>query len=218
MGPGVRRDDSENRALRIARPPCDNSPLINAFRVPNESADTGKSLAPDAGRQCRRADRGVSLQARPRALRPLHPSVGRLSFRLHQARADRRGGVAVCREGAGVAGVRAVRRGLAGHNRPVHKTVPANFWLRRSASAAVRVDGRIAVLPEEFHAYARPFRHLWLRAGDWPAADPGAIDRFRAARRPRLDDPHSDPPHSSPDVCADHRGHRGAALLPGAGI
>ncbi len=39
----------------------------------------------------------------------------------------------------------------------------------------------------------------------------------RAARRRRVDDPDSDPSHSSPDVCADHRGHRGAALLSGAG-
>ena len=30
-------------------------------------------------------------------------------------------------------------------------------------------------------------------------------------------DPRSDPPHSFSDVCADHRRHRGAALLPGAG-
>ena len=40
----------------------------------------------------------------------------------------------------------------------------------------------------------------------------------RAARSASLDDPHPDPPHSSPDVCADHRGHRGAALLSGAGL
>ena len=33
-----------------------------------------------------------------------------------------------------------------------------------------------------------------------------------------LDDPDSDPSHSSVDVCADHRGHRGAALLSGAGL
>ena len=36
---------------------------------------------------------------------------------------------------------------------------------------------------------------------------------YRAACRAVLDRARSDPPHPSPDVCADHRGHRGAAPL-----
>ena len=38
-----------------------------------------------------------------------------------------------------------------------------------------------------------------------------------AARRGVLGRPRADPPHPSPDVCADHRRHRGAALLSCAG-
>ena len=48
----------------------------------------------------------------------------------------------------------------------VRQTVPANLRLRRCAVAAVRVHGGIAVLSEEFHAHARAFRHLRLRADD----------------------------------------------------
>ena len=96
------------------------------------------------------------------------------------------------------------------------RTVPANLRVRRRAHAAVRVHGRLAVLPEEFHAYARAFRHLRLRVRDLPAADAGALRRIRASGGAGVDDPHSDSPHPSPDVCADHRGHRGAALLSGA--
>ena len=50
-----------------------------------------------------------------------------------------------------------------------------------------------------------------------PAAGAGALGRLRGAGGAVLHDPDSDPPHPSADVCADHRGHRGAALLSGAG-
>ena len=71
---------------------------------------------------------------------------------------------------------------------------------------------------KNFMHHAGAFRHLRLRVRDLPAAGAGALGRFRAAGRAVLDDPDPDPPHSSPDVCADHRGHRGAALLSGAGL
>ena len=51
------------------------------------------------------------------------------------------------------------------------------FGFDDAAYAAVRVHGGLAVLSEELHAYARAFRHLWLRAGDLPAADAGALGR-----------------------------------------
>ena len=41
----------------------------------------------------------------------------------------------------------------------------------------------LAVLLQEFHAHARPFRHLWLPVRDHPAAGAGALDFLRAARR-----------------------------------
>ncbi len=47
------------------------------------------------------------------------------------------------------------------------------------------------------------------------AADTGALRRIRASGRTGVDDPRSRSPHPSPDVCADHRGHRDAALLSG---
>src|SRR5258707_12000501 len=128
-------------------------------------------------------------------------------------RADRRGGIAVFRKSAGVAGVRAFERRLADHARALHKAVSENFWFRRCAHAAVRVHGRLAVLSEKFHAYARAFRHLRLCICDLPAAGAGALDFFRAARSSCFDDPDSDPPHPSPDVYTDDRGHRGVALL-----
>ena len=53
------------------------------------------------------------------------------------------------------------------------------FGFDDRAHAAVRVHGRLAVLPEEFHAHARPFRYLRLRAGDRSAAGAGALARFR---------------------------------------
>ena len=121
-------------------------------------------------------------------------------------------------QSSGLAGVRARRRRLARHARPVHRAVPAHLRLRRRAYAAVRFHGRLAVLPEKFHAHAGAFRHLRLCGRAGPAADTGAVHSLRAARGTLLDDPHPDPPHTSPDVCADHRGHRGAALLPGAGF
>ena len=37
------------------------------------------------------------------------------------------------------------------------------FGFDAKTPAAVRLHGGLAVLPEEFHAHARPFRHLWLR-------------------------------------------------------
>src|SRR6267378_7330267 len=82
---------------------------------PNEFAATGKPLALDACRQCRRADRGLLAQDLAAALRSLRPPAGRLSFRLHQARPDRRDRLAVYGQGAGVAGVRAQRHGVADH-------------------------------------------------------------------------------------------------------
>src|ERR1700722_13124632 len=171
MGPGSRlgrrfaptywlgRDDKENiRSLRVGRPSCDKfGPRLAVIRAPNESAYAGKPLAPDACRQCRRSLRGFSLQDPATTLCPLHPPFGRLSFRLHQARPDRRVGVAVHLQSAGVAGIRALGYRMAHHGRSFHKAVPANFWLRRRASAAVRVHGGLAVLPEEFHVHAGAF-------------------------------------------------------------
>ena len=91
------------------------------------------------------------------------------------------------------------------------------FGFEQRASAAVRVHGGLAVLPEEFHAHARAFRHLRLPVCDLPAADSGALACLCVACRDVLDRARSDPPHSSPDVCADDRRHRGAASLPRAG-
>ena len=100
----------------------------------------------------------------------------------------------------------------------VRPTVPADLRLRRRTSAAVRVHGGLAVLPEEFHAHARAFRHLRLRClRSCLLLVPARSIGLCAARRAVLDHPRSDPPHSSPDVCADHRRHRGAALLSRAG-
>ena len=87
------------------------------------------------------------------------------------------------------------------------------FGFDRKASAAVRVHGGLAVLPEEFHAHARAFRHLRMPVCDLPAADSGAFACLCVACRDVLDRARSDPPHSSPDVCADDRRHRGAASL-----
>src|SRR5699024_11612275 len=56
---------------------------------------------------------------------------------------------------------RAGRRDLAVDAWTVPQTLSPHIWLRRRASAAVRVHRRVAVLPEELHAHARPFRHLW---------------------------------------------------------
>ena len=50
--------------------------------------------------------------------------------------------------------------------RPVRPAVPADLRLRREAPAAVRVHGGLAVLPQEFHAHARAFRHLRLPVRD----------------------------------------------------
>src|ERR1700730_14366026 len=91
------------------------------------------------------------------------------------------------------------------------------FGLDR-ADAAVGIHGRLAVLSEEFHAYARAFRYLRLRARDMPLAGAGAVRRVRDRGGARVDDPRADPPHSSLDVCADHRRHRGAALLSRGGF
>ena len=87
------------------------------------------------------------------------------------------------------------------------------FGFDREASAAVRVHGGLAVLPEEFHAHARAFRHLRMPVCDLPAADSRALACLCVACRDVLDRARSDPPHSSPDVCADDRRHRGAAPL-----
>ena len=61
------------------------------------------------------------------------------------------------------------------------------FGFRRRTSAAVRVHGRLAVLPEEFHAHARAFRHLRMPVRDRPAADSGALVVLCAAGRAVLD-------------------------------
>src|SRR5437763_16808922 len=73
-------------------------------RVINEFAAMGKPLALDACRQRRRTGWGLLAQDRAAAICSLHPSAGRLSFRLHQARPDRcdrlavygQGGVMAC--------------------------------------------------------------------------------------------------------------------------
>src|ERR1700736_3927160 len=80
----------------------------------------------------------------------------------------------------------------------------ANLRLRREAPAAVRAGRGLAVLLQEFHAHARPFRHLWLSVRDYPSVGSGELNLLRAARDIALDRPGSDPPHPSPDVCADH--------------
>src|SRR5206468_862884 len=92
----------------------------------SEFAAMGKPLALDACRQCRRADRGVLAQDHAAALRPIHPSAGRLSFRLYKTRPDWRGCLAVYGQGAGVAGVRAVWHGVAGDGRAVRPALPAD--------------------------------------------------------------------------------------------
>src|SRR6266436_3022898 len=66
----------------------------------------------------------------------------------------------------------------------------------------------LAVLPEEFHAHARAFRHLRLPARDLSSAGAGAFDYLRAACDAVLDRPGPDPPHPYPDVCAHHRRDR----------
>ena len=61
------------------------------------------------------------------------------------------------------------------------------FGFDEEKPAAVRVHGGIAVLPEEFHAHARAFRHLRLCICDWSAAHPRALDSVRSARRRGVD-------------------------------
>src|SRR5258707_1004227 len=98
---------------------------------------------------------------------PVWPvSAGRLSFRLHQARANRRNRVPVRPQDAGMAGIRARRRDVADHGRLVRSFIPANVRLRPCAATAVRIDCGIAVLPQELHLYVGAFRHLWLRNCD----------------------------------------------------
>src|SRR2546425_1109949 len=115
----------------------------------SQFAATGKPLALDACRQCRRADRGVLAQDHAAALRPLHPSAGRLSFRLHQARPDRRDRLAVYGQGAGVAGVCAQRHGVADHGRAVRPAIPADVWFLPKAFTAVRTHGGVAAFSVE---------------------------------------------------------------------
>src|SRR5882724_4541330 len=166
MGPGSRSQGlawpGRRRGRWFARRP----------QVCREFAPMAKPLAVDARRQRRRGDRGFPAQDRAAALRPLHPPSGRLPFRLHQAGADRRCGVAVHGQCPGLAGVRAWRRGLARHARPVRPAISAHVRVRGKAPASVRVHGGLAVLPEEFHAHARAFRHLWLPARDLSLALP----------------------------------------------
>src|SRR6516164_9786737 len=186
-------------------------------RTPNESGRPGKSMAVDACRQRRRRDRRLPAQGKTTALRPLYSPPGRLSFRLHQACADRRSGGVVYGSDTGVAGVRDRGHCLVRHARPLYSVVPEDFWFRGKAPAALHIHGGFAVLPEEFHAHARTFRHLWLRRCHLSAAAAGALDCLRAARSAVLDRPHSDPSHSSADVCTDHRGDRDRQILSGCG-
>src|SRR5258705_3062287 len=87
-------------------------------------------------------------------------------IRLHQARVDRRRRIVVFCKGAGVAGIRALRRCLADHARSLCRAVSANLRSRPSADAAAGVHGRLAVLSEKLHAYAGALRYLRLRACD----------------------------------------------------
>ena len=155
----------------------------------------------------------------PRALRPLHPSAGRLSFRLHQARADRRDRVAVLREGTGVAGVRARRRRLADHAR----LCSSNCSGEPSASTTQHLPLFVFMAGSPF--FLKNFMHTLGHFDIYGCAFaiglllvPARSVAFvlLAALASMILD--SDPSHSSLDVCADHRGHRGAALLSGAGL
>ena len=176
--------------------------------MPRDRTHPAKSLAPPARDQRRSHRRRVRPQDPAAALRPLHPPPRRLPFRLHQARADRGDRRAVHGQGAGLAGVRARRRDVAGDAGAVRKTVSEDVRLHREDAAAVRLHRGLAVLPEKLHAHARPFRHLWLCAGDHPAADAGGLIAVRGDGRAVLDHPRADPPHSSLDVCADDHHHR----------
>ena len=99
------------------------------------------------------ADRGFSLQDHAAALRPLHPSSGRLSFRLYQARADRRDrwrcSSRRCR--CGWCSRSAARSGWS-RSALFVELFRRTFGFDDAQHAAVRVHGGLAVLPEEFHA------------------------------------------------------------------
>src|SRR5205085_3209776 len=135
------------------------------------------------------------------------------SLRLYQASADRRHRLAVYFESAGVAGFRTRRHSVARNARPVHSVIPADVRLRRRALAAIRIHRGFAVLFQEFHACAWPFRHLWLYARDLSSAAAGALDRLRPAGRAILGAACSDSSQPAVDVCADYRRHRAAQAL-----
>ena len=88
---------------------------LSRYSVPNESAYAGKPLAPDACRQCRRVDRGFPPQDH---LPPYVPYIHLLvDYHFGFTKRALIGAVVslFIAKSAGVAGVRARRRGLAGH-------------------------------------------------------------------------------------------------------
>ena len=179
----------------------------------NEFADVAKPLAVDACNQRRRVNRGLPAQDHAAAFVPYIHLLIDYHFGFTK-RALIGAVVALFTTKVPVWLVFGLGGTVvAGHARPVRTAVPPDLRLRRKAPAAVHIHRGLTLLPEELYAYARPFRHLWLRARDRPAADPGAIDRLCAAGGAVLGPPHPGPPHSSPDVCADDRDHRAAALL-----